>query len=214
MSGIKAVFLDAGGVLVLPDADVIVEELRGVGIDADPSTFMRAHYLGMRGVDRAGRFSWWNYNHAFVDEIGVEGDDVEPARKAVERAYVRMEWHLPIVASMEALREIEARVPVAVVSNSDGTVESILRRRGVHVPTIIDSHHAGVAQPDAAIFEIALDALGVEPQGVVHIGDSVRFDVRGAEAAGIAPLHFDPFSLCWDDDHEHLSSLPDLLARL
>src|SRR5207248_1055850 len=172
-----------------------VEELRGVGIDADPSTFMRAHYLGMRGVDRAGRFSWWNYNHAFVDEIGVEGDDVEPARKAVERAYVRMEWHLPIVASMEALREIEARVPVAVVSNSDGTVESILRRRGVQVPTIIDSHHAGVAKPDRAIFDLALETLEVEASDAMHIGDSIRFDVAGARNAGIRPLHFDPFRI-------------------
>jgi putative hydrolase of the HAD superfamily len=202
----EAVFLDAGGVLVLPDFDAICAEL-GASIDHDVMT--RAHYAGMVAVDRSPTFSWWNYNRAFVDAIGF--GDSDEARQAVDRAYIGMEWHLPIVDSMGALPALEARYRVAVVSNSDGTVEDILRRRGVTVPTIIDSHHVGVAKPDPAIFEVALEAVDVDRARAVHIGDSVRFDVAGARAAGIRPLHYDPFMLCVSADHDHIRSLRELL---
>lgn len=214
MSATKAVFLDAGGVLVLPDAEVIVEELRGVGIEIDAARTTRAHYVGMHAVDRAEKFSWWEYNHAYVDAIGITGHDVETARKAVDRAFARMEWHLPIVESMNALAELEERVKVAVVSNSDGTVEDILRRRHVKIPTIIDSHHVGVAKPDPAIFDLAFEAVGVSAGEAVHVGDSIRFDVEGARAAGVRPLHFDPFNVCDASDHEHIRSLRDLVVNL
>lgn len=211
MSAIKAVFLDAGGVLVLPDAGVIVSELRGVGIEIDPSTMARAHYVGMRAVDRAEAFSWWNYNHAYVEAIGVPSAGVDAARAALNRAFTTMEWHLPIAESMDVLPSLEDRFAVAVVSNSDGTVTDILRRRDVKVPTIIDSHHVGVAKPDPAIFRLALEQLEASADEAVHIGDSIRFDVEGARAAGIRPLHFDPFDVCDADDHEHIAALRDLL---
>jgi putative hydrolase of the HAD superfamily len=205
MSATSAVFLDAGGVLVYPDWDVVAAE---IGVDIDRSLFPRAHYAGMRAVDLADTFSWWNYNHAFVEALGLEGDDV---REAVNRAYVRMEWHVPIVESMDVLPALEERFAVAVVSNSDGTVDDILRRRDVKIPTIIDSHHVGVAKPDPAIFQLAMEKLGVRPDEAVHIGDSIRFDVAGARAAGVRPLHFDPFAMCSQTDHEHIASLAELL---
>jgi len=214
MSGVKAVFLDAGGVLVLPDAEVIVAELRAEGIEIDDASMTRAHYLGMRAVDGADAFSWSFYNHAYVDELGVRDEGVEAARRAVDRAFARMEWDQPIAESMEALPQLETQVALAVVSNSDGTVEDILRRRDVTIPTIIDSHHVGVAKPDPAIFQLALEALAVDANEAIHVGDSVRFDVEGARAAGVRPLHFDPFRLCALDDHEHIGSLTEVLESV
>jgi putative hydrolase of the HAD superfamily len=200
----EAVFLDAGGVLVLPDFDVIRD---AVAVSLDDEVLTRAHYAGMRGVDLAEKFSWWNYNHAFCEVCGLGEDAYEP----LNRAYVDMEWHLPIADSMDALPDLEAHYAVAVVSNSDGTVTDILRRRGVKIPTIIDSHHVGVAKPDPAIFELAIQEVGVAADDVVHVGDSVRFDVDGARSAGIRPLHFDPLHVCDDSTHDHIASLRELL---
>jgi putative hydrolase of the HAD superfamily len=44
----------------------------------------------------------------------------------------------------------------------------------------------------------------------VHVGDSVRMDVGGARAAGIRPLHLDPFGFCSAADHEHVRSLEEV----
>jgi putative hydrolase of the HAD superfamily len=134
-------------------------------------------------------------------------------------------------------------IPIGVVSNSDGSVEADLRSIGlcyapapaklppasvpagsvpaaplpdgaVPVGVIIDSAVVGVAKPDPAIFAIALAALGVPPGGtVLHVGDSLRYDVAGALAAGLQPVHMDPFRLCpAPDDHLHIRRLADLPA--
>jgi hypothetical protein len=39
----------------------------------------------------------------------------------------------------------------------------------------------------------------------------VRYDVRGARAAGLLPVHFDPYELCRErDDHAHVKRLTEL----
>jgi putative hydrolase of the HAD superfamily len=81
------------------------------------------------------------------------------------------------------------------------------------VAVVIDSHVVGVEKPDPHIFSFALTALGVPPERCVFIGDSVHFDVEGARNAGIKGFHLDPFGLCADEDHEHVTSLSDFAAR-
>lgn len=80
------------------------------------------------------------------------------------------------------------------------------------VAIVIDSHVVGVEKPDPRIFELALSALDLPADRCVYVGDTVYFDVSGARNAGILPLHFDPFGLCPDDDHEHLSDLAELVT--
>lgn len=133
-------------------------------------------------------------------------------------------WSQVIDASARALHEITARdVEVAVVSNSDGTVERLLREGavcqvgagdGACVKAVIDSSVVGVSKPDPRIFEIAMDAVGVAPEHAIHVGDSVLTDIAGARRAGIRPLHLDPFGLCAFPDHEHVGSLFDVVRLL
>jgi len=87
---------------------------------------------------------------------------------------------------------------------------------GVPVGVIVDSAVVGVAKPDPAIFRIALDALGVPASGtVLFVGDSLRYDVAGAIAAGLQPVHFDPYGYCpAPDGHRHVSSLLGLAAEI
>ena len=89
------------------------------------------------------------------------------------------------------------------------------RHDGVQVGVIVDSAVAGVAKPDPAIFGIALEALGVPAsKTVLHVGDSVRYDVAGALAAGLQPVHLDPFGVCpAPDGHPHVATLQEL-ARI
>jgi putative hydrolase of the HAD superfamily len=51
---------------------------------------------------------------------------------------------------------------------------------------LIVSGEVGVAKPDPAIFALALARLGVEAREALFVGDSPEYDMRGAEAAGIA----------------------------
>jgi putative hydrolase of the HAD superfamily len=87
---------------------------------------------------------------------------------------------------------------------------------GIPVGVVVDSAVAGVAKPDPAIFRIALDALGVPPsRTVLHVGDSLRFDVAGALAAGLQPVHLDPYGFCPNPDgHPHIRALAELAGML
>ena len=109
---------------------------------------------------------------------------------------------------------------MAIVSNADGTVEASLKRQGLcqvgegpltSVEAIVDSAVVGWSKPDARIFGPALDALGVKAEESVYLGDSEKIDVRAALNAGVAPLHFDPYSLCRNPTaHRHIASLSDV----
>jgi putative hydrolase of the HAD superfamily len=133
-------------------------------------------------------------------------------------------WGRQVPGSLDGLRALHATgVALAIVSNSDGTLEERLAREGicqvgagagVPMSIVIDSAAVGVAKPNPAIFTIALEACGVAPERVVHIGDAVGADVAGALAAGVRPLHLDPYGFCNDDSHAHVLDLASVAAAL
>ncbi len=218
---IEAVLLDAGGVLVLPDPARLRAALAPLGAHPDDELCHRAHYAGMREVDRLGEADWPLVDRVVALTAGVPEDRVDAALPLIERVYLSEDW-APAPGAAEALRRLEeAGVLLAVVSNATGQMEELLAEHRIcgldgatmaKVAVVVDSHVVGIEKPDPRIFAFALSALDVAPERCVFVGDSVHFDVEGARRAGIRPLHMDPFSLCPDEDHEHLSALSELLA--
>jgi putative hydrolase of the HAD superfamily len=134
-------------------------------------------------------------------------------------------WNRTYADAVLGLREIAGTgVRVAVVSNADGTAADLLRNAeicqvgegaGVRIDAVVDSYLVGVEKPDPRIFEIALTEIGVPADRALHIGDTLWADVRGAEAAGVRPVHFDPYGDCREPDgHEHVRSLREVPALL
>jgi len=224
-----AVILDVGGVLLVPDEAIVGQALRGFGLALDDALLSAAHYLAVHYVDDKTRaLSDRPYEIGYLSALGFAGDELAAGLGAFDEL-----WKLPAIdlwsqqvpGGVELLAQLSSQdAPVAIVSNSDGTVEESLRRQGLcqvgvgpspTVASIIDSALVGVAKPDPRIFTPALAALRLEPNQCVYVGDSERFDVRGAEAAGIRSLHYDPLCLCRNSmAHSHLSLLSDLWGVL
>jgi putative hydrolase of the HAD superfamily len=142
-------------------------------------------------------------------------DDATAALREIYTAPATTLWNVVPEQVIEDLRDLAATgVAIAVVSNSDGTVESVLRRCEIPIDIVIDSGVVGVAKPDPGIFAFALEKLNVAPEKAVHVGDTTWADVDGALAAGVRPLHLDPFGDCPDPagHHEHVRSLADVVA--
>jgi putative hydrolase of the HAD superfamily len=230
---IKAVLLDIGGVMLIPDVQVLSDEFAAVDLPLSQDDFWRAHYFGVAALDEFGvRPGAWaeGYVEGVLNGLGVTGqrrDQLRLVLTGARRLSDARLWRWPVPGSFEALRELSERrrlagpaVKLAFVSNSDGSAEQKLVSMrlsqvgpgdGVEVDAIFDSTVVGVTKPDPAIFELAIGALGVDAESSVYVGDSRFYDVGGAKAAGLVPLHFDPFALCEDDDHGHLAGLADLL---
>ncbi len=220
-----AVTLDVGGVFVVPEHRRLAEALVGAGLDVAVEAIWDGHYRAMHGVDadQSPAETFDAYVPAFCHHLGYRDDDLDRAVAAVESLFGPSGlWVEPIPGSREGIRALhDAGIPMAVVSNADGTVADILASGGIcqvgpgpHVPVvaIVDSGALGIAKPDPATFAPALEALGTEPGRTLHVGDSVHYDVRGAQAAGMLAAHFDPRRLCPLDDHPHLTALTDLLG--
>ena len=62
------------------------------------------------------------------------------------------------------------------------------------------SSHVGFEKPHPRIFEWALEQADVPADTVVHVGDHLDADVRGAEAVGIAGVLIDRFDRFSADD--------------
>jgi 2-haloacid dehalogenase len=77
-------------------------------------------------------------------------------------------------------------VPICVVSDVDREViGAAMAYRGLSFTAVVTSEDVGAYKPDPAMFRRGLAALGLTPDEVVHVGDSIDADVRGAHAAGI-----------------------------
>jgi putative hydrolase of the HAD superfamily len=222
---VKAVLLDAGGVLLLPSADAMRRALAPFGVAPDGELVARAHYASTRHIDVMGSVDWRAADRVIAELFGVPAERYDAAFDAIESVYASQMW-TPIPGAAHALLELQsAGMPLAVVSNAGGTMEQQLlthRICGVgsddgevaEVAIVVDSHVVGIEKPDPRIFTIALDALGIDATDAVYVGDTVFFDVEGARAAGLLPVHVDPYRFCPLDDHEHTASLPDFVARL
>ena len=234
---VSAVLLDAGGVLLFPAPDLMLPSLRAAGASPDLVTLERAHYLAMVSQDLAvtppSRGSWRrDYLLSYVTSCGVAEGRCGPLAIEMAPTFNGSAWAHVAAGTVDGLRALAVLgLPLGVVSNSDGTVQAELRRAGVcYVPAatgepvpagvpvdvIIDSAVVGVAKPDPAIFRIALDALGVPAsEAVLYVGDSLRYDVAGALAAGLQPVHFDPYRYCpAPEGHRHVTSLARLAAEI
>jgi putative hydrolase of the HAD superfamily len=223
--GVDAVLLDAGGVLLVPDPSAVRLELAPLGVTPDDDTCFRAHYASMREVDIIGGPDWPVVDRCFARAVGVPEDRVEDAVPFIDEIYMHDRW-TPVPGAAEALIALQdIGMPLAVVSNASGTMEQQLLTQEVcsvdghtvaKVAIVVDSHVVGVEKPDPKIFSFALDALGSPaPERCIYVGDTVAFDVVGARAAGLWPVHVDPFALCpGTTDHAHVTSLTDVATAL
>ncbi len=229
--------------LIFPQPDLMRPPLVSAGLAPDLATMIRAHYRAMSVQDHPDtpeptKETWWRaYLLEYVAACGAADGACDEIAAAMAAAIKGFGWtHVgqEVPASLRTIASLS--IPLGVVSNSDGSVEAELRRlgvcyasngaggqaapaEGIPMGVVLDSAVVGIAKPDPRIFGIALEALGVPADDtVLHIGDSLRYDVTGALAAGIRPVHLDPYGFCpVPDGHLHIASLaevPALVATL
>ena len=227
MTSIEAVFLDVGGVFHVPDHDMVSRVLTEAGVTVDRARLDEAHFCGAAALNRWPselQGMWAAYQEAYAVAAGATPDQVPAAVVALNTMFSTQPevWRRVLPGSPEALRALHATgVKLAIVSNSDGTVEERLAENrvcqvgegpGVPVSIVVDSAVVGVAKPDPGIFRYALDATGAAPEATLYVGDTVGADVVGARAAGLRPIHLDPYDLCSDPNHEDVRTLDDVVA--
>ncbi|MDA3039933.1 MAG: HAD family hydrolase [Actinomycetota bacterium] len=235
---VKAAVFDIGGVFLYPNYSDVQALLVELGVARttfanhdDPISYRRAHHAGVAALAAASDLQrtdgvpehteqfWLTYDRAYAQALGVDDHLIDQVRVAI-----RTEWAWPHLENIEAFHRLaRAGLPVAIVSNNDGSAVQQMADHGVcqvgagplpTVPVIVDSGVLGVSKPNPRIMAPALDALGVAPEHVVYVGDTVHADVLGATNAGMQAVQLDPFDHHADYGHPRVRDLAELARQL
>jgi HAD superfamily hydrolase (TIGR01509 family) len=229
----SAVLVDVGFTLTFWDGARIAAHAAAAGVTVEPAAVERAETIirretrelegtPLRTHDDGGRRYLGDVFKRALVLCGAVGDDATLARAAEyihARHLERNVWRRVGAGNREALERLRAAgLRLAVVSNSEGTVEAMLDEVGLrpYFETVVDSGVVGSVKPDARIFQIALDRLQLPASEALMIGDLPTADVLGPRALGIRAALVDPHGLHpWVDAPQFpdLSAFADELLR-
>ena len=94
--------------------------------------------------------------------------------------------------SREVLLQLKQQYPMVLVSNFYGNIATVLKEFKLDgiFDKIIESAVVGVRKPDPQIFTLGVEALGMQPDEVVVVGDSMDKDIIPAGKAGCHTIWF------------------------
>lgn len=200
LPGIKGIIFDYGGTIDSRGvhwSEVIWDGYRDAGIDIDKADFRDAYVYAERELARTRHIL---PHHNFLDllrikmriefdrlaESGKMAPDSDGALAEAVAQYCYRAARGCVEEARPVIEELYARYPLVLVSNFYGNVEAVLAdfdlRR--YFGAIIESAVVGVRKPDPAIFRLGVDALGLAPEEVLVVGDSLRKDILPAESLG------------------------------
>jgi len=204
---IKAVLFDLGGTLHVSTpaegrevwfARRVIDRLGDYGLElrADPEELAARLKVNaeeykhltendLREYPPAQVWSRW-----FLRDWGFTEEELAPMAEELsflydyERPRIMRRPHLN--ETLEALRGMGLRL--GVISNiiSLSVVPHILKEYGIdgYMDCVITSSGAGVRKPSPEIFRLAEGELGLKPEELAYVGDTISRDVRGTRNAG------------------------------
>ena len=200
MASIKGIIFDYGGTIDSRGvhwSEIIWDGYQFAGVNVTKEQFRECYVFAERELARTLHIlPHHNFHDLLVIKMNIEMDYlVEQGLMTAEAA----KQVAPIVAKYcydqarecveEARPTIEAlydKYPLVLVSNFYGNVESVLAdfdlRR--YFKEIVESAVVGVRKPDPKIFALGVEALGLQPEEVLVIGDSYKKDIVPAETIG------------------------------
>lgn len=204
-SRFRAFFFDAGNTLLRINYADFAAHLSGRGIRAIPEAVARAEYQARvrldphlaPGASTEDRMVFRLYVGYLLEALGI----TDEATVSDVYRWVRG-YHPPVGLWNEAdptaaplLDRLRAEgYRLGVISNSNGSVRSILEETGLarRLDFILDSAVVGVEKPDPRIFKMALEKAEVSPEEAAYVGDLYSVDVLGSRRVGMTAVLLDP----------------------
>ena len=220
-SKLKAIFFDVGNTLLFPNRERIHAPLTERGFTPDSEHLRdlerrtKNQFDGMMTNNGNTDHSfWWMFYSRLLSEIGLKDDAIR--NQLVASIRNSGNWDVIRPGTAEQLREIGERYQIAVISNADGKIEDVLRRRGIAhcFRTITDSGLVGYEKPHPEIFRHALKSMNAAPEESVYVGDVYSVDYLGATSAGMQAVLMDVPGAYRDKGVPRVESLEELQAVL
>ncbi|MGR5254150.1 5-amino-6-(5-phospho-D-ribitylamino)uracil phosphatase YigB [Vibrio astriarenae] len=152
----------------------------------------------------------WRYRQIEVGLSALGYDDPKAqlaATQAIEEVLrLRSDFTVP-QETHRVMTKLAQRMPLVAITNGNVDVDRI--GLGQYFQGVYKAGPDGLSKPDSDMFNQALSFLNLSADKVLHVGDHLRSDVRGAYLAGMKS--------CWINDQDsslmtakHASALPDV----
>ena len=195
---IKGIIFDYGGTLDSRGvhwSEVLWQGYCQAGVPIDKETFRNTYVEGERALARERIIlPQDNFHTLLMKKVEIEISYL-PERPDIE---TQNRWANEIAAYCDdaargcieearpLLEQLHERYPMMLVSNFYGNIDEVLRAYDIRhlFKGIIESAVVGVRKPNPTLFKLGVDALELEPNEVLVVGDSLRKDIEPAEKLG------------------------------
>lgn len=147
--------------------------------------------------------------------LAQAGDDPALAGQGFE-VFITMRQQVDLYPEVvDALAALASRYPLIAVSNGNANV--LKMPIGRFFSANLPAKEAGVAKPDARIFDLAAQRLNLSNAAVLHVGDDPELDVVGAQQAGMQAVWLNREQHAWKQPHpepQQITNLQGLCAIL
>lgn len=230
---IKGIIFDYGGTLDTGGdhwSHVIRDGWNKAGVAANDALFRESYVYGEQELERTLHIL---PHHNFGDLLNIkmqielqylaQTGNFPPAmieEKASEiAAYCYGVAKDNVAKSKTVLEALAKKYPLVLVSNFYGNIETVLEDFGILgcFKKVVESAKVGVRKPDSEIFELGVKALGLKPEEVLVVGDSIKNDINPARKIGCQTLLLEGKG--WDDtplkhEGESIKKLDEILSFL
>lgn len=227
LNGARACIFDAGGTLVHPDwprLSHIAETVSGRAFQAGEMGRTFGEMLRAVGMEmqREGyvlpddmKRPYWTFRRMY-SALGLDEATCDSLVEKLDGAHLERHLWCGIDSKVpRVLDELKRQgLRLAVISNTeDGRLVGSLDAAGIadRFDLLIDSHLVGCRKPDAAIFRLALERLGLEADEAAFVGDSYVQDALAARAVGLRGILLDPLDLHPESICPRVRSLSELI---
>jgi len=211
----RFVFFDVGNTLLFPNRARILAPLPA---DRHPTLerWQALERLTKKEFDagmtngKVDHGFWWSFHTHLLEELETMDEGVRNA--LVQNTQKSANWDQILPGTRVALERIRQDYAIAVISNSDGRIDEVLRRCGIAdcFESITDSGVVGCEKPHPAIFEAALRAMKAEAAESLYVGDVYSVDYVGARRAGMQAVLLDVAGSYREREFPRVESLAEL----
>ncbi len=227
---IRGIFFDAGNTLlrVHPSVgEIYAEAARSHGASLSPKAVEESFKkmwsrTGPLVTNEGHRLTfekerdWWRYIVGEVFREHIEFENFDTFFDFLFERFAQSDcWRL-YDEVFQVLQDLNQRgLRLGIISNWDSRLPSLLQQLGIShfFNTVVVSALVGYEKPHPAIFQIALERVGLDPSEVVYIGDDPVLDYQAARNAGMQALHLDRSKQFPTHDNK-IACLQDILEKL
>lgn len=217
---IKAIFIDFYGTIVFEDGEVVNKISKMI--------YETGNAQSVRQVDSY----WWNsfrtlfensYGENFqsqreletkslIDTVAHFGSSVDGVKLSIEMFEY---WIKPPIFEESKQFFKDCPVPIYIVSNIDrADILEAIDFHGLNPQAVFTSEDAKSYKPRNELFELALKKTGLSADEVLHIGDSLSSDIKGANSVGINAIWVNRNAKDIPDNVTAVSNLLEVLSYL